>query len=316
LCHGEQGEGYRADHANALSNQDFLSAATDDFLRAAVARGRPGTTMSAWGQELGAPLANGDIDSLVQRMRAWQKESSLDLSRETVRGDPDRGRPAYLATCAGCHGREGQGVTAVSLNNPVFLETASDAYIRHAIARGRRGTKMRAFEPSLSPSTLDDLVSVVRAMGVTRSSPGGSAAGRVTGHLGAQVLNANSVLNPDGPAPGFQLRQGRFVAAAEVYQALTGKRRLILVDARPPPDFARGHIPGAINVPFFDATSRVAALPNDGTWVIAYCGCPHAESGVVVDALRAHGFPHTAVLDEGVFVWERRGYPMVGSVGR
>jgi rhodanese-related sulfurtransferase len=53
-----------------------------------------------------------------------------------------------------------------------------------------------------------------------------------------------------------------------------------------------------------------AKLPKDGTWIISYCGCPHAASGHVMDNLRQHGFPRTAVLDEGIFEWIRRGYPI------
>ena len=31
LCHANDGRGYRADHANAVANPDFLSVASDDF---------------------------------------------------------------------------------------------------------------------------------------------------------------------------------------------------------------------------------------------------------------------------------------------
>jgi hypothetical protein len=41
-----------------------------------------------------------------------------------------------------------------------------------------------------------------------------------------------------------------------------------------------------------------------------YCACPHAASGRVVDALRAHDIPNTAIIDEGVIVWTQRGYPI------
>ena len=65
------------------------------------------------------------------------------------------------------------------------------------------------------------------------------------------------------------------------------------------------------------AMHLVARLPRDGTFIVAYCGCPHAASGRVVDALRERGFENTAVLDEGVLVWRDLGYPVEGeSVGR
>ncbi len=43
LCHGARGEGYAADKAPALGNQDFLVSVNDEFLRRAIANGHPGT---------------------------------------------------------------------------------------------------------------------------------------------------------------------------------------------------------------------------------------------------------------------------------
>ena len=128
LCHGNSGEGNRADHAQALNNQDLLASATDEYLRAAIELGRPGTTMSAWSQRLGGPLSDADVRALVGRLRAWQREPALDLGGVVVVGDARRAEPVYRATCAGCHGPRGQGVSAPSLNNRVFRATASDGF--------------------------------------------------------------------------------------------------------------------------------------------------------------------------------------------
>jgi rhodanese-related sulfurtransferase/mono/diheme cytochrome c family protein len=306
LCHGNSGEGNRADHAQALNNQDLLASATDDFLRAAIELGRPGTTMSAWSQRLGGPLSDADVRALVGRLRAWQREPALDLGGVVVVGDARRAEPVYRATCAGCHGPRGQGVSAPSLNNRVFRATASDGFLQYAIMRGRRNTRMPGFAGKLDPSTVDDLVLLIRTFteaGTTRQPT-----------RAKQDTGPGYVLNPAGAAPEFHPREDRYVAAADVYAAMRTGRRLVIADARPPPDYARGHIAGAVNIPFFDYRSRLSELPGDGTWIVVYCGCPHAESGVVVDALRARGFRHTAILDEGVFYWQDQGYPMVGSV--
>ena len=64
-------------------------------------------------------------------------------------------------------------------------------------------------------------------------------------------------------------------------------------------------------MPYY-ALGGLDRVPNDGTWVIAYCACPHHASGVIVTELRKRGYPHTAVLDEGVLVWKERGYPTEG----
>ncbi len=263
--------------------------------------------MSAWGQKLGGPLSDAALTGLVGRLRAWQHEPAVDLGGVEVVGDAARAAPVYRAMCSGCHGPQGQGVLAPSLNNPVFLATASDGYLQYAIMRGRRNTAMAGFAGKLDPSTMNDLVLLIRTL--RAGSNGAEHPTRVEQDAGA----APAVQNPLGAAPEFRLRNERYVAAADVYAAMLAGRRMVIADARPPPDYARGHIPGAVNIPFFDYASRLSGLPQDGTWIVVYCGCPHAESGVVVDALRARGFQHTAILDEGIFYWQDRGYPMQGS---
>jgi cytochrome c oxidase cbb3-type subunit 3 len=311
LCHGASGEGYRADHASALSNQDFLASASDGFLRVAITQGRPGTTMSAWGKAFGGPLTDEDIEALVARLRAWQRVPRVDLGETAVQGDPSRAAAIFAARCARCHGAHGQGKYAVSLNNPVFLATTTDGYLRHTIAHGRRGTKMKPFESRLSATDIDDLVALIRSWAKPPTAfP--AVAGSVS--ASANPERTGPVLYPGGPGPEFSLRDGKYVSAQQLFAALEQRRRLILVDARAPADYARGHILGAVNVPFFDADQAARRLPNDGTWIVAYCGCPHAESGVVMNALRARGYRHTVTLDEGIFYWQDHGYPMVGSV--
>ena len=98
--------------------------------------------------------------------------------------------------------------------------------------------------------------------------------------------------------------------AAEVKGALEEGKRLIIVDARAQSDYLAGHIPGALSVPFYSVEEYATKLPRDGTWIVAYCACPHAASGRVAAALRERGFEHVVVLDEGVKVWMERGYPI------
>jgi len=308
LCHGEAGAGYAADNANALGNQDFLVSASDGFLWLAVSRGRPGTAMAAYGDKYGGPLDRREIATLVQYLRSLQRESSVDLAGQPVRGDPERGKPVYEDSCAHCHGDQGQGVAALSLNNPLFLASASDGYLRYAIQKGRRGTSMPGFDGTLSNDQIDDIVSYIRTW--ARAVPDQA--------LPQKPPRIDQiVINPDGPEPEFSpLREGRYVPADEVKAALDQGARMVLLDARPTSDWSRAHIPGAIPVPYYDAESMMAGLPRDGTWIISYCACPHAASGKVMDYLRADGFPKTAVLDEGVLVWTKRGYPIAHGTTR
>lgn len=301
LCHGDRGQGYSADNATALANQEFLRTATDPFLWTAIERGRPGTPMSAFGEAEGGPLAADEIRLLIGHMRSFQTEPSIELSEAPVTGDPEAAKAVYKDRCSGCHGLEGEGRSAVSLNNPLFLATASDAFIRHAIELGRPNTTMPAFGSTLEPRVIDDLTALVRSW--ARTAPDATS-----GEIPPSFEQV--VINPDGPVPSFSpLREGRYVPADELHAALQAKSKIILLDARPTSDWIKSHIPGALPVPFYDADKMIASLPKDGTWIVSYCGCPHAASGKVMDALRAAGFPNTAVLDEGIFVWMKRGYP-------
>ena len=121
LCHGTDGQGYVADNATALANQDFLVSVSDQFLWRSIANGRPGTPMAPHAKRYGGPLEDSDIDLLVILIRSWQKETPANISSERRTGNAAAGQATFARHCAECHGDKGQGVTAVSLNNPEFL---------------------------------------------------------------------------------------------------------------------------------------------------------------------------------------------------
>ncbi len=304
LCHGDEGEGYAADNANALANQDFLVSVTDEFLTVNIAEGHPGTPMAPYAQRRGGPLGDEEIAQLVAFIRSWQEEPDAELREVPETASADAAREVYAERCASCHGEAGEGVNAVSLNNAQFLASASDAQIRYAIAKGRRGTPMPAFEGDLADETIDNLTALIRSW-AREVAPREIEAPTVSEEMPI-------IVNPDGEAPEFsELREGRYVPAAEVEQALQDGRRMVLLDARAASDYIRYHIPGAIPSPYYGIDSVMGRLPNDGTWILSYCACPHAASGRVMDHLRENGFENTAVIDEGVRVWHDEGYPVV-----
>lgn len=162
-CHGVDAVGYAGDNAVALRNQDFLVSVNDEFLKRSIANGRPGTLMAGYARAYGGPLNDSEIDALVSFIRSWQYEPDADITPDPVVGDAIAARSEFAKHCAECHGGEGQGVTAASLNNPEFLAAASDGQIRWAIVYGRRGTPMPAFAPKLPSKTIDDLVALIRS---------------------------------------------------------------------------------------------------------------------------------------------------------
>ncbi|MBS2012535.1 MAG: c-type cytochrome [Deltaproteobacteria bacterium] len=299
LCHGERGEGYRADDAPRLTSPEFLSRASDEFLRVAILQGRPGTTMSAWATERGGPLSADDANAIVSFLRSIDGVPPVPLDPGGLAGDPARARPIYEAECRSCHGEKGEGGRYINLGNPVFLSSVTDAFLRDAISIGRAATPMAAFDGKIPSSSIVDLVALLRSW--QRPIDGPETLPPRPGQL------TNVVLNPGGPEPDLGSRP--FVPADTVKAAMDRGATFVLADARPPSDYSGGHIAGAISVPFYEVAPYLPQIPPERA-VVVYCACPHAESGVAADAMRARGYARVMVLDEGFKVWRARNYPV------
>ena len=300
ICHGADGEGYKADQAPAIGRQDFLASVTDDFLSFAIAIGRQGTTMSAWAKDQAGPLDDRDVASIVRFLRSWQKTPKAELDEGMVAGDRERGRATFEAQCARCHG---QKAPHVRLLNRQWLHHASPGFMRKALREGRPPTPMESFEKTLGNPGIEDVVAFLKSL------PSGLAPGEAVGMPRETPIPLGSVSNPRGPAPKGFRAYPEMTSVDVVGPSLKRGARMMLLDARVPSDYLASHIAGAVSVPFYDPMPYVADLPRD-TWLVCYCGCPHAESGALARQLHALGFRKVTVLDEGLYAWEQRGYPM------
>jgi ArsR family transcriptional regulator len=82
-----------------------------------------------------------------------------------------------------------------------------------------------------------------------------------------------------------------------------------VLDVRPEDEFALGHLPGAINIPFGKLEDRLDELPADRE-VIAYCRGPYCVlSFEAVAALRARGYL-VRRLEDGYPEWKAAGLPI------
>lgn len=303
LCHAKDATGYAADNAPSLVSKTFLESASDQLIAAGIRMGRPGTAMAAYGKVRGGPLEEREIDALVAFLRS-KGPANHALPAATPNGDLIRGADVYEKNCVRCHGKAGVRGNSVSLLNPELLAAASPAFLQFAIVNGRPPTPMPAFQGKLSEQEITDVVSWLWSFKPALPAP-------AVQNL-AVPDNLPIVINPKGTRPKFTLREERFVSVEQVKNALAAKQRIVIVDARPPSDWIQFHIPGAISVPYHDRT-LLDRIPNDGTWVVAYCACPHHASGEVVDALRERKYPNTAVMDEGILFWKDHGLPLVGE---
>ncbi|HEX2678377.1 MAG TPA: c-type cytochrome, partial [Polyangiales bacterium] len=303
VCHGADGEGYKADNAPALSNQQFLAAVDDKSMFASIFEGRPNTVMSAWASSRGGPLSNGDIDALVKFIRAWQKVPSAKLDERPLRGDAARGQPIYDRECVKCHGARGLGGPNIRIGDPAWLARSSDGFLRYTIAHGRAPTPMPAFT-QLDAQSIDDLITLLRGFA---NGPGAPPPLPPPPSMPPPIPLGPVPLNPKGPEPvGFVVHPGT-TSATLVHDQLAKGARMALLDARASSDYTGEHIAGAVSVPFYDPAPYFDKLPKDA-WLVCYCACPHAESGELAQKLVTAGFKKVTVLDEGLGTWKAKGW--------
>jgi cytochrome c oxidase cbb3-type subunit 3/ubiquinol-cytochrome c reductase cytochrome c subunit len=298
VCHGANGEGYKADQATALAGADYLAAVNDQQIGVAIALGRKGTTMSAWRKDVGGPLTQGDILALVEHIRSWQHTPAVVLDESPALGDVAKGKAIFERECERCHGPTAPNVRILA---PQFLKHASVGYLRQALHTGRPPTPMPSYTQTLGKQGIEDVVAYLHSL---PTEPQPAVAKREEPKPFKPVPQY-----PKGSAPqGFKTFP-EMTSVDVVSAQLKRKAKMLLLDARVPSDYEMEHIAGAYNVPFYDPTPFLDKLPKD-TWLVAYCGCPHAESGNLARELTKAGFTKVTVLDEGLWVWKERGHPM------
>lgn len=302
VCHGGRGEGYRADQAPAIGHPEFLGSANDAFLRYAISQGRMGTTMSAWSTMRGGPLSSAEVDAVVSFMRTWHRRPPLKLDEAPLRGDAARGQTIYDKECVGCHGAKGIGGPNVHVGGRELMGSVSNGFLRHAIRGGRARTAMPGFEQKLGREGVDDVIAAIRSWQAAQTPPPTAPIAR------PPPLPLGPVpLNPKGPEPvGFKAYPDK--TPGEVIKAELDKHaKMAFLDARAPSDYTNEHIAGAVSVPFYDPKPYLDKLPKDA-WLIAYCSCPAAESGMLADALLKAGFRKVTILAEGIGYWRGKNY--------
>lgn len=88
--------------------------------------------------------------------------------------------------------------------------------------------------------------------------------------------------NPAAPsklaAAHFTKRLSLETDCWDVHETLkSGAQDFILLDVRGPAAFARGHLPGALNLPHGKITERRMVDWPDGTLFVVYCAGPHCN---------------------------------------
>ena len=96
------------------------------------------------------------------------------------------------------------------------------------------------------------------------------------------------------------------VTREELARRLQDDEDLVVLDVRPAPEHAAGHLPGAVSIPVEELRRRMAELPRDRE-IVAYCRGPYcAFAHEAVAVLREEGFTARR-LEDGLPEWQAAG---------
>ncbi len=307
LCHRKDREGYANDNAPSLKSKQLLQAGVPHSILRPLSYGRVGTAMAGFLDEIGGPLTMDETWDLTYWLFWQESYDRLQFTEQPVIADVTSGTELYAKYCTECHGEKGEGVKAPALTNPSALAHNKDEFIRFTIREGRDGTLMKAWKNILTSSEIDNLTAFLRskAEGWDDSKP----------VLRAMPTKDQYILNPDSEDPDFELKDNKYVMAADLHAALKAGKRMMLMDTRVPSVWQRAHIKGSIPMPYYtNIDDIVSDLPKEVA-IVAYCSCPRASADYLVDQLRNKGFSNAITLYEGIFGWMNFGFPVMRGEG-
>jgi len=187
-CHGDRGHGGIAVSLNAPLYQRLTS---DETLRQVIEQGRTGNQMPAYGSAYGGTLSDQQLDALVRAIRGFGPPQGTPpagapqlTGQNLPAGDASRGQQVYAASCARCHGRQGEGGSGGALKAPNALALISDALLRRVIVTGIAQRGMPDYAQlggaPLTDQQVSDLVALLASWRAGAQATPGPGAGRLT----------------------------------------------------------------------------------------------------------------------------------------
>jgi rhodanese-related sulfurtransferase len=84
-----------------------------------------------------------------------------------------------------------------------------------------------------------------------------------------------------------------------------------VLDVRTPEEYASGHVPGAVNVPYDQVASRLAEIPRDKD-VVLYCRSGR-RAGLAAEVLEKAGYKELQLMQGDMPAWQQSGLPVEGG---
>jgi rhodanese-related sulfurtransferase/DNA-binding transcriptional ArsR family regulator len=198
-----------------------------------------------------------------------------------------------------------------ALANPHRIE------LLELLAQGERTVDSMAKETGLSLANASQHLQVLRDAGLVESHKRGlfvryrlADAAVVDLCRGLRTAAERRLAEVDRLV-GEHLGERRNSKGVSMEELLECMRRgsVVVLDTRPPGEFAAGHIAGAVSVPVGDIERLLRSLPK-GKEYVAYCRGPYClYADRAVEALRAHG-RRARRLIEGFPDWKAKGFPI------
>ena len=120
--------------------------------------------------------------------------------------------------------------------------------------------------------------------------------------LVSAVLACTAIAHADEPTP--RINQETLLNRIEQKDAST-----IILDVRTPEEFAAGHVPGAVNIPYTHLPARLSDLTDAGDKeIVLYCATGiRAERAA--ERMREQGYTRLLHLDGDMKAWEEKKRP-------
>lgn len=112
----------------------------------------------------------------------------------------------------------------------------------------------------------------------------------------------------------FRARDSLEAVSLDALQRRLADGLVTLIDVRPADEFAKGHVPGALNLPLSDLERRLGELPADAQ-VVAYCRGPWCVLAFEAVALLRRAGRDARRLDGGLPEWRRAGFDVATGAG-
>lgn len=168
-CHQEGADGMPG-FAPSLSNKEFLSMTSAEYLLRVINTGVDGTAMQSK-KELGDENIKAIVSYLQSLSPTSGKRAKEVAAQPASKGNAKLGKALFDDICSTCHGETGTGYDAggsgPAIATRAFLNLVSDGYIRTTMKEGRSGTKMRSFSgfnglANINTQETEDIIAYLR----------------------------------------------------------------------------------------------------------------------------------------------------------